>query len=331
MAEFYNRSFFKYQAYSYRRKFNALLTSSVYGFIWQMLQLVLTLISCETYIQVLYMEPDVPDALLYIDVILTTLFAIDFVFNFYAAQDRLRHLVLQPYAFVDWITVIPFYVSWASGDPFNTDTNQELFVRSLRLFRSIRIIRCYRLLPVSKNALVQQIIQVVISFFILVFISTSLIQFLEDNLEAIPGLSSNAPFDWYEAFYFIIVTFSTVGYGDISPTTYAGRGVMIFFILLGIAVLPYQIGKLIEVIGMVNKYELTAYTHRKHQEHLIVMGHFDARTLIAFFDEWYQRCHRSERAGVTNHMVLVSSERPSEEIEEVCVCVCVCVWVCVCA
>ena len=36
---------------------------------------------------------------------------------------------------------------------------------------------------------------------------------------------------FHEAFYFTIVTFSTVGYGDIAPTGTLGRMMIVFFIL----------------------------------------------------------------------------------------------------
>jgi len=40
--------------------------------------------------------------------------------------------------------------------------------------------------------------------------------------------------DFLDAFYFTIVTISTVGYGDISPTTAASKGFNIFLIIIGI-------------------------------------------------------------------------------------------------
>ena len=199
-----NSALFIFQSYNLRRRFAFWLTSTVSGYMWQMLQLVITLVSCALYIVELYAISEgreVPNSILFVEVALNSLFAIDYCFNFYASSDRLRHLCFSPYALVDWITFIPFFVSWASGDPFNADRNDELFIRSLRLFRAIRIIRCYRLLPFSKDAFIQQIINVVLSFFIFIFIATSIIQFIEDNLDAIPGVVSLSPFDWYAAFY----------------------------------------------------------------------------------------------------------------------------------
>ena len=55
-------------------------------------------------------------------------------------------------------------------------------------------------------------------------------QFLEDNLEPIAGLESNAPFPWHTSLYYMVVTLTTVGYGDISPKTEAGFFLFFLFV-----------------------------------------------------------------------------------------------------
>ncbi len=42
---------------------------------------------------------------------------------------------------------------------------------------------------------------------------------------------------WIDAFYFSIITLTTVGYGDFSPQTDAGKLFTIFYIILGIGMI----------------------------------------------------------------------------------------------
>ena len=43
--------------------------------------------------------------------------------------------------------------------------------------------------------------------------------------------------DWVDSFYFVVITLTTIGYGDLSPTTQLSKLVTIFFALNGVAIL----------------------------------------------------------------------------------------------
>ncbi len=64
-------------------------------------------------------------------------------------------------------------------------------------------------------------------------ISTVLFYLLEVETSGDPFYNFNNPQDltYWECVYFVIVTMSTVGYGDIYCETTIGRGFMVFFIL----------------------------------------------------------------------------------------------------
>lgn len=53
--------------------------------------------------------------------------------------------------------------------------------------------------------------------------------------------------DWIDALYFSVITLTTVGYGDFSPQTTAGKIFTIFYIILG--------------IGMILTFVHTLYNH----------------------------------------------------------------------
>jgi len=61
---------------------------------------------------------------------------------------------------------------------------------------------------------------------------------------------------WVDAWYFVMITLTTVGYGDISPQTELGRVVTPVFIIIGI-------GLITSLITGVNKMVVRRRTERK--------------------------------------------------------------------
>ena len=43
--------------------------------------------------------------------------------------------------------------------------------------------------------------------------------------------------NWVDSFYFVVITLTTIGYGDLSPTTQISKLVTIFFAINGVAIL----------------------------------------------------------------------------------------------
>ena len=43
--------------------------------------------------------------------------------------------------------------------------------------------------------------------------------------------------NWVDSFYFVVITLTTIGYGDLSPTTQLSKLVTVFFALNGVAIL----------------------------------------------------------------------------------------------
>lgn len=53
---------------------------------------------------------------------------------------------------------------------------------------------------------------------------------------------------WIEAFYYSVVTFMTVGYGDLTPSTDVSRLVASIFILFSIPMLFFMIGLMADAV-----------------------------------------------------------------------------------
>ena len=105
------------------------------------------------------------------------------------------------------------------------------------------------------------------------------------------------------AFYFIIVTITTVGcessallwwvcviftpararnvysYGDFAPVTIPGQFFVMALILTTMVVVPMQAQQLAYILTNVSKYARTSYSPRVDKKHVLVVGAVDANVL----------------------------------------------------
>lgn len=61
---------------------------------------------------------------------------------------------------------------------------------------------------------------------------------------------------WLDAFYFCTITLTTVGYGDITPQTSAGKLFAIFYVIIGIGI----------IAGFANQLLQLAVTRREYNQ-----------------------------------------------------------------
>jgi voltage-gated potassium channel len=74
------------------------------------------------------------------------------------------------------------------------------------------------------------------------------------------------------SFYFVMTTFTTVGYGDYSPVTVMGKLFTVFMYLMGIGLLSIVIGKIFDALSIFRrKREEGNLTYRK-KDHIIIIG-----------------------------------------------------------
>jgi voltage-gated potassium channel len=131
--------------------------------------------------------------------------------------------IISVRAIIDLLAIIPFF-------------HQLRLLRIFILFRVFKLFRYARSLQTFTSVLATKKFEfLTLSIFagIVIFVSSILIYVMEANN---PDSSINTLF---EAVYWSIVTMSTVGYGDITPVTDAGRVVAMFVIITGVAVLAF--------------------------------------------------------------------------------------------
>ena len=110
--------------------------------------------------------------------------------------------------------------------------------------------------------------------------------------------------NFVNALYFIIVTLSTVGYGDFSPTTIQGRVFTLFIIIVGIVVFTTVISELVEHAS--RGRGSGSFVKNSHTRHVIVTGTPTMTDLVHFISEFYSDSRNSN----INSKVVVMVEDP---------------------
>ena len=131
--------------------------------------------------------------------------------------------IISVKAIIDLLAIIPFFHQLRLLRIF-------ILFRVFKLFRYAKSIQTFTSVIAAKKF---EFLTLLIFASIIVFVSSVLIYVMEANIP-------NSPIDTlFEAVYWSIVTISTVGYGDITPATEAGRVVAMFVIVAGIAVFSF--------------------------------------------------------------------------------------------
>ncbi|CAG5117869.1 unnamed protein product, partial [Candidula unifasciata] len=121
--------------------------------------------------------------------------------------------------------------------------------------------------------------------------------------------SAERPLNLFESVYFVVVTLSTVGYGDISPDIWLGQLYMIIMICIAFSYIPRQV----EEIGstwaqrkrMGGDYSKRASARNKHV--VVVGSQFTTESVMSFLDEFF------EHPKLENYTVILMS---SEELDD---------------
>ncbi|XP_067665329.1 potassium channel subfamily T member 2-like isoform X2 [Haliotis asinina] len=174
-----------------------------------------------------------------------------------------------------------------------------------RIFNDLHLTRT-RFQTISVT-LSQQILLLVASLFCMVFTTICGIQHIQRG-------SSETPLTMFESLYFVIVTFSTVGYGDISPDIWLGQLFMILMICIALAFIPRQI-EVIASTWIERQKAGGEYSHRaaSRNKHVVVCSSvLNVEAIMDFLNEFYAHPKLEKVPGHKHrqeHMVILLSPR----------------------
>ncbi|ODM90769.1 Calcium-activated potassium channel slowpoke, partial [Orchesella cincta] len=225
-----------------------------------------------------------------IDLAFNIFFMVYFFIRFIAASDKLWFM-LEMYSFVDYFTIPPSFVSI-----YMDRTWIGLrFLRALRLMTVPDILQYLNVLKTSSSIRLAQLISIFIS------LENSGDPFDFENPNQMP---------YWTCVYFLIVTMSTVGYGDVFCQTVLGRTFLVFFLLVGLAIFASCIPEIIDLIGTRPKYGGTLKNERGRR-HIVVCGHITYESVSHFLKDFLHE----DREDVDVEVVFLHRKPPDLELE----------------
>ncbi|KAF3853690.1 hypothetical protein F7725_014378 [Dissostichus mawsoni] len=159
---------------------------------------------------------------------------------------------------------------------------------------------------------------------------------VENSGDPWENFQNSQALSYWECVYLLMVTMSTVGYGDVYAKTTLGRLFMVFFILGGLAMFASYVPEIIELIGNRKKYggsysaamfaryvpEIAAlilnrkkyggsYNSTRGRKHIVVCGHITLESVSNFLKDFLHK----DRDDVNVEIVFLHNISPNLELE----------------
>ncbi|XP_059388861.1 calcium-activated potassium channel subunit alpha-1-like isoform X8 [Carassius carassius] len=242
------------------------------------------------------------DYTLQIDMAFNVFFLLYFGLRFIAANDKLWFW-LEVNSVVDFFTVPPVFVSVY----LNRSWLGLRFLRALRLIQFSEILQFLNILKTSNSIKLVNLCSIFISTWLT---AAGFIHLVENSGDPWENFQNSQPLSYWECVYLLMVTMSTVGYGDVCAKTTLGRLFMVFFILGGLAMFARYVPEIAALILNRKKYG-GSYNSTRGRKHIVVCGHITLESVSNFLKDFLHK----DRDDVNVEIVFLHNISPNLELE----------------
>ncbi|KAG6613739.1 Voltage-gated Ion Channel (VIC) Superfamily [Phytophthora cinnamomi] len=162
--------------------------------------------------------------------------------RFYSASNR-KSFLLHWLSVVEIICVLPLLVEFITG---STDTKPNTYAfRLLMMLRVMRLLQFYRLLRLAKSAKLRQGLLICLTTSCVIICAAMFMQSIEYCDPAYKGTQVSGEncqdMTFLDAIYFVCITITTVGFGDVAPKSSIGKAFDVGLIFFAGSLIPLQI------------------------------------------------------------------------------------------
>lgn len=302
---------------------------------------IISIFSCVWYVLNTYGIPDVLLTYIIVESVFLLVFLSDYIICCIAYIPHTLDYVLSARGIVSFLAIIPSIVAYFeyrySGETFTVVYGLSKswlgFLRFARLLLLLEFVRIKKSMnTVNKSSeltnesalevdeIVLTITRLIVNITTFIFLATG-ITFAMSAL--IPDAYDNSNGEivnltWFEAFYFTIVSITTVGYGDIVPVNTWARLVTIMIIIIAFTLIPNQIAHVVQVILHRSAY-ISDYTPRRSNntsKHIVICGIVDYEFIYKIISELFDKSHSQPNHSNSKYdIVILSPTKPSVKVE----------------
>jgi voltage-gated potassium channel len=165
----------------------------------------------------------------------TVIFTIEYIARLWVVRNRWRYAT-SFFGIIDLISILPSYL-----ELFFTGSHYLMTVRIMRLLRMFRILKMAE--HVGESYMLLRALRASRNKIMVFFVSVLAIVCVEGTMMYVIERDANEGFSNIpQAIYWSIVTITTVGFGDVTPVTVAGKLMACVIMLTGFAIIAVPTG-----------------------------------------------------------------------------------------
>jgi len=245
------------------------------------------------------------------------LYIADYIIHFTTAPVKTDFVFFEFQSYVDYISIPLIIYDVFAPSRLSVPVAYFRVTRLSRFMYKAKYLPILRNLSIITNALAYQILRLILKVLLLVWIMAGVFMQVDNankdsGFTIDPATNTTIPneedLEFFSSFYYLVVTFSTVGYGDIGPRSAWSQAVVILIIGIGLTIIPAEIGAFVDLMSQTSRYD--GSFKRQRRQHVLVTGHVTDKNIAEFLREFYHKDHGEP--GVRT--VILAPEEPNRDL-----------------